>query len=154
MTVGLRFELKKSKPPVSDTEYKDLKRLLHQAREKAAQHHVYWDCDKDESRSEVRKKLLYVAAHENIPLTIQSLRKRSALRLTFKVKQKRLGADQAREQILDALRRSDVPLSRKEVLELTEVTPTSWSLSIKKLLMEGLVKRVGTKPQTKYDAVV
>jgi hypothetical protein len=153
--VGLRFELKKkSKPPVSDVEYKDLKRLLHQAQKKAAKHHVFWDCDEDENKSDVKKKLQYVARQERIPLTIQSLSKRNALRLTFSVGQKPLGADQAREQVLDALRKSDVPLSRKEVLELTEVTPTSWSLSIKKLLEEGLVRRVGTKPQTKYDTVI
>jgi hypothetical protein len=74
--MGLRFELKKEfQSPVSDAEYQDLKKLLHEAGKKAAQHHIFWDIEEGETKAEVKKKLLYVAEKERIPVNIQSLRR-------------------------------------------------------------------------------
>jgi hypothetical protein len=154
--MGLRFELKKEfQPPVSDDEYQDLKRLLQKASKKAAQHHVFWDIEEGETKAVVRKKLLYVAEQEQISVNIQSLRKQNSLRLKFpaatKAKAtKRLSADEARRQILNVLEKSVTPLSRREILSLTGVNPSSWNLRALELLGKGKIQKVGSGRNTKY----
>jgi hypothetical protein len=154
--VGLRFELKKEfQPPVSDAEYRNLKKLLQDARRKAVQHHVFWDIEEGETKAEVKKKLLYVAEKEQIPLNVQSLRKQNCLRLAFpadsqKRATKRLTADEARRQILEVLKKSTTPLSRREILNLTSVNPSSWNLRALELLGKGKIRKVGSGRSTRY----
>lgn len=153
----LRYELKTQfLPLVSDAEYDDLREMLKQAREKAEQHHVYLDCEKGENKAEVKKKLLYVSEKENLPLKVQSLRGKNSLRLTFtspankRATRTRMSAEEGKSQILVALKKAKQPLSRKDVLETTDVNAASWNLRIKELVEAGLVKRTGSKRETKY----
>jgi hypothetical protein len=156
--MGLRFELKKEfRAPVSDSEYRDLKQLLQKASKKAVRHHVFWDIEEGEKKAEVKKKLLYVAEREKIPVNIQSVRKENSLRLAFPAanrasKSKRLSAEKARNEILEVLKRSPRPLSRREILNSTGVNPSSWNLRVLELLGKGKVRKVGTGRNTKYKA--
>jgi hypothetical protein len=155
-TVGLRFELKKEfQSPISDAEYQDLKKLLREAEKKAVKHHVFWDMDEGENKADVKKKLLYVAEKEQIPINIQSLRKQNTLRLTFPTAKKatttkRISAGEARKQILKALKQSTTPLSRREILNMTNVNPSSWNLRALELLGKGKIRKIGTGRNTRY----
>jgi hypothetical protein len=154
----LRFELKeKFKSPVSDPEYKELSNILKLAKEKSKKHHVFWDLDRNESRRKTKRKLQYVAEKEGLRLKVVSLRNQDSLRLTFPEdtgkppsKRKRLSAEEAREQILAALAKAKTPLSRQEILEITEVNASSWNLRVLELLGKRKIQKVGSGRATRY----
>jgi len=152
----IRFELKeKFKPPVSDSEYRHFREILKEARKKSEKHHIFWDCEKGEKKSEVRKKILYVAEKENLPLKVQSQRGKSSLRLNFSTNDtkgmaRRIPPEEARAQILKALERAKSPLSRHEILLKTDVSAASWNLRVLELLGKKKIRKVGSGRGTRY----
>jgi hypothetical protein len=82
--MGFRYELKKTvRPLIDDQEYRVLAEKLKQAREKSAEHEIYYDLEKGESAKDVRKKLAYVASKEKLELRIKKKKNAPTLRLRF-----------------------------------------------------------------------
>jgi hypothetical protein len=151
--MGFRFELKAEfKPLVSPEEHKEIAAQLKEAQEKADKHNVFYDVERNQDKASVRKKLLYVAEREDLPLRIRSERKINSLRLTFDTapQTKRMTAPKARSLILKTLRAAKKPLSRQDIIKQTGITGSSWNLRIKELTEEGMIKRIGRRKQTQY----
>lgn len=152
----LRIEpIKKRMEPET---YQHYLSILKEAQDQAVDSHLFYDLDENEKPNIVKKDMLVVAEKAGIPLKIRLLRADKSLRLTFGAapqaspRRPRLTADETREMILTYLRNANEPVKRKEIIDATGISLSSWNLQIRELLRKELVKRTGSKSETTYVA--
>ena len=150
----LRLE-PKIKPLLTETEYSETLSILKGAESASADNLVFYDLDPDEKSRDVRKALAYVAEKEGINLKVRGRRGSNSLSLNFgksaKPQAGRMSAVNAREVIVQTLAATKAPLSKSQIVEATEISPSTWNLRIKELLADGKVKREGRGRETKYS---
>ena len=147
----------KVKPFLTDKEYHEHLEVLKEARNASYNNHVFWDLEKGENASWVRKAFLHVADKENINVTIRRGRGSSSLAFSFKEKEKptssRMSATESRNRIVKALASAKKPLQKAEIIATTGISPSTWNIRIKELMGNGKVERRGDRRDTKYSLV-
>lgn len=133
--------------------YKEILRNLTDAREASQDSKIFWDLDKSEQSSEVRKEFLYVAGKEGLTVSIRQLRKSHSLALDFsggKDERSRMSKDDYRKKVVKALTQADRPLKKSEVVDNAGISASTWNLRIQELLSACLVEKKGTRSETVY----
>ena len=135
-------------------EYKTLHAILHEAKQMAHEHKVFYDLDENEDRVKARRDLLYVAEKENMNVIVRRIRDSNALEIIFNVGRRgnRISAEQYRSRVLDVLKKTERPLKKREILSQAGLAVASWNIRIKELLAEGAVIREGKKGEAAYLA--
>lgn len=143
----------KKKPLLTDDQYDHYLGVLREARTFAKDHELFFDLEEGESPNKVKKAMKYVAESEDMDVTIRHIRGENTLKLRFKSSKStpRISAEAARERILNALKESDRPLSKNDVLEKTGISPSTWNLRIRELVDEGGVIRTGERRDAVYQ---
>lgn len=145
----------KTKPFLNESEFQRYSALLNEAKNAATDNHVYYDLEKDEKPSKVRKAFLFVAEKESLPVTIRRERNSGSLVFNFsggaKSTTTRMSAEESRRRIIQALTTAKKPLQKAEVISSTGISPSTWNIRIKELIRDGKVKRTGDRRDTKYS---
>jgi len=142
------------KPPVTKDQYDELLGILHKAQAASEDHSVFYDLGPDEDGPKMRKRFIYVAEQESIPVVIRQKRKERCLSFKFggeKRERSRMSAEEAKKRILTALVASDKPLRKSEIVKHSGISPSTWNLRISELLKEGSVKREGDRRDSVYS---
>jgi len=144
----------KTKPFLNESEYQHYSAILNEAKNAATDNHVYYDLEKDEKPSKVRKAFLFVAEKESVPVTIRRERNSGSLVFNFSGSAKtttRMSAEESRRRIIQALSTAKKPLQKAEVISSTGISPSTWNIRIKELIRDGKVRRTGDRRDTKYS---
>jgi len=144
----------KAKPFLSEEEYNEYYDILRDAQKAANENHVYWDLDNAENANHIRKAFMMIANQEGIPVTIRRERGSQSLSFSFKENGKaapmRMSAADSQKRILDILSAESRPLQKSEIITATGISPSTWNIRIKELLVDGKVVRQGDRRDTRY----
>ncbi|CAM2065925.1 hypothetical protein SCOR_11135 [Sulfidibacter corallicola] len=144
----------KHKSFLKQEEYDDYLGILQEAQRAAEDNNVYWDLEKNEKASQVKKAFLYVSRKENIDVTIRQVRGANSLAFHFKKGKAqggtRMSAKESRARILKCLKSAGVPLKKNQIIRDTGISASTWNIRIKELLKSKEVKRQGDRRDTTY----
>ena len=144
----------KHKSFLTQEEYNQLVTVLKEAQKVSSDHHVYWDMEKNEKPSNVKKAFNYVARKEGLDVVIRQVRGSRSLAFQFKKNRAsnpaRMSASESRSRILKCLNGAGRPLKKNQIIKETGVSASTWNIRIKELLNEGLVQRQGDRRDTTY----
>ena len=151
----LRIE-PKIKPLLNEDEFEFYKSVLHEARRKSKGNIVFWDLDPGEDARKVKKAFYLVAEKEGVNLSVRAKRAGNTLTLNFKGAQvskksrKRISAEECFRRITDALRNSDTPLNKSQIIATAGISSSTWNIRVKEMLTNGKIARKGSGRQTTY----
>jgi len=151
----LRIE-PKIKPLLNEDELKFYKSVLHEAKKQSQDNVVFWDLDPGEDSRKIKKAFAFVAEKEGINLTVRARRGSNTLALNFsdisgpKKQGKRISAEECVSRITKALRNSDIPLNKSQIVSAAGISSSTWNVRVKEMLEEGKIARKGTGRQTTY----
>jgi len=151
----LRIE-PKIKPILDEAEFGFYKTILHEAKRKAQKNIVFWDMDPGEDIKQTKKAFAWVAEKEGINLTVRAKRGSHTLTLSFKdtpgqKKQgKRISAEECIHRITGALRNSDSPLNKSQIVSAAGISSSTWNVRVKEMLAKGKISKKGSGRQTTY----
>ena len=151
----LRIE-PKIKPILNEDEFKLYKTILHEARRKALENIVFWDMDPGEDVKHTKKAFAWVAEKEGINLTVRARRGSHTLTLSFKDTQgqkkqgKRISAEECVRRITGALRNSDIPLNKSQIVSAAGISSSTWNVRVKEMLAKREIAKKGSGRQTTY----
>lgn len=138
---------------ISEEEYERILGILRQARSVAADNDVFWDLEGHEDVNQVVKGFRYVAAREGIDVDIAPVEGKQSLTLFFRkpyVRKPRIDGEQYKAAILEVLSESGEKLTKSDILQRGELSPSAWYLRIRELVEEGKVVREGDRGQAVY----
>ena len=143
---------------VTPENYKSLLATLLEAQLMSNDNFVYWDLGPGEQAAVVRREFLHVANAEGISLTVRRKRNAACLILKFsEVKaiagRTRMTAHESNRRITACLRDAGNPLKKGEIIEVTGVSASTWSLRIRDLMANKTVERVGDRGVAMYRLV-
>jgi hypothetical protein len=151
----LRIE-PKIKPILDEDEFKFYKTVLHDAKRKAQDNNLFWDLDQGEDIRQAKKAFAWVAEKEGISLTVRAKRGSQTLTLNFKEtsgqkKQgKRISAEECVRRITVALRNSDTPLNKSQIVSAAAISSSTWNVRVKEMLANRKIAKKGSGRQTTY----
>ena len=151
----LRIE-PKIKPILDEDQFNFYKTVLHEAKKKAQDNIIFWDLDQGEDIRQTKKAFAWVAEKEGINLTVRAKRGSHTLTLSFKEtsgqkkSSKRISAEECVRRITEALRNSDIPLNKSQIVSAADISSSTWNVRVKEMLANRQIAKKGSGRQTTY----
>jgi len=151
----LRIE-PKIKSILDEDQFKFHKTVLHEAKRKAQDNIIFWDLDQGEDIRQTKKAFAWVAEKEGINLTVRAKRGSHTLTLSFKETSgqkkpgKRISAEECVRRITVALRNSDIPLNKSQIVSAADISSSTWNVRVKEMLANRQIAKKGSGRQTTY----
>ncbi len=134
--------------------YKELRDILLEAFKLSPDSHVFYDLEKDESITVMRRDFGFVAEKEGVSLNVRRARGANTLKLVFSGKAPsktgRLDPADSRQRILDVLQEAGRPMKKSEILEASGINRGAWNVRIRELVENRDVLRSGERRDTIY----
>ena len=144
----------KARRLLSDDEYSSFLEILERARHISRDHHIYWDLEDNENPNRIRKAFMHIAEREGIPVFVRRERETNSLSIRFRETSRpttsRMSAAECQKRIMNALQKAKRPLQKGEIIRATGISPSTWNIRSKELMLEGKVIRQGERRDTRY----
>ena len=141
---------------LTQPQYSELLSVLREAQQAADNNHVYWDLEKSEKASQIKKAFHLIARKEGFEVTVRQVRGTRTLAFSFRTPasngSSRMSAEESRKRIMTCLKGAAGPLKKKQVLKQTGLSSSTWNLRIRELVGKGRVHRHGERRDTTYTA--